>query len=179
MAAFQLAPGTAAVNSIFRPDSYTEPLASKWGLWNKEWMKRLHNGHRISLVSAPGGRNSPCCTFRRRYIEFTFRSRCTTLLRCRKATPDRICLANRITSFSVKASSALSATHWLKISPPAALEEKTEEGKGGLNMRLQNPGSRPVQLGLLSFRIIHFAWPNQLGFRLHKHTLPLWQYFSR
>lgn len=51
---------------------------------------------------------------------FTLRSRCTTLFRCRKATPVRICLANRITSFSVKASS-LSATHWLKISPPAAL----------------------------------------------------------
>lgn len=51
----------------------------------------------------------------------TFRSRWTTLFRCRKDTPLRICLASRITSFSVKASS-LSATHWSKISPPAALQ---------------------------------------------------------
>lgn len=57
---------------------------------------------------------------------FTLRSRCTTLFRCRKATPVRICLANRITSFSVKASS-LSATHWLKISPPAALSGETRK----------------------------------------------------
>lgn len=56
---------------------------------------------------------------------FTLKSRCTTLFRCRKATPVRICLANRITSFSVKASSS-SATHWLKISPPAALS--TQKG---------------------------------------------------
>lgn len=51
----------------------------------------------------------------------TFRSRWTTLLWWRKATPSRICLISLLTSCSLKASS--SDTHWLKISPPAALKE--------------------------------------------------------
>lgn len=52
----------------------------------------------------------------------TLRSRWTTLFRWRKVTPSRICLISLLTSCSLKASS--SDTHWLKISPPAALREK-------------------------------------------------------
>lgn len=72
---------------------------------------------------------------RRALGPLTFRSRCTTLFRCRKATPLRICLASRITSFSVKASS-LSATHWSKISPPAALQGE-EGGREGEERRVK------------------------------------------
>lgn len=55
----------------------------------------------------------------------TFRSRWTTLFLWRKAMPSRICLIRRFTSSSSKASS-LSATHRLKISPPAALQMQTQ-----------------------------------------------------
>lgn len=54
----------------------------------------------------------------------TLRSRWTMLFLCRKATPSRICLINHLTSSWLKASS-LSATHWLKTSPPAALWTQT------------------------------------------------------
>lgn len=57
----------------------------------------------------------------------TFRSRWTTLFWWRKATPSRICLISLLTSCSLKASS--SDTHWLKISPPAALKEKSRTKK--------------------------------------------------
>lgn len=57
----------------------------------------------------------------------TFRSKWTTLLRWRKATPVRICRTSRMTSSSVNASSSSSATHWLKISPPAALRDRDTE----------------------------------------------------
>lgn len=55
----------------------------------------------------------------------TFRSRWTTLFWWRKETPSRICLMSLFTSSSLKASSSLSDTHWLKISPPAALHTHT------------------------------------------------------
>lgn len=57
----------------------------------------------------------------------TFRSRWTTLFWWRKATPSRICLMSLFTSSSRKASSSWSDTHWLKISPPAALQQKTHD----------------------------------------------------
>lgn len=57
----------------------------------------------------------------------TFRSRWTTLFWWRKATPSRICLMSLFTSSSLKASSSWSDTHWLKISPPAALQQKTHD----------------------------------------------------
>ena len=57
--------------------------------------------------------------------QLTFRSRWTTLFWCRKETPSRICLISLFTSPSLKASSSRSDTHWLKISPPAALRAHT------------------------------------------------------
>lgn len=53
----------------------------------------------------------------------TFRSRWTMLFWWRKETPSRICLMSLFTSSSLKASSSRSDTHWLKISPPAALHK--------------------------------------------------------
>lgn len=61
----------------------------------------------------------------------TFRSRWTTLFWCRKETPSRICLISLFTSPSLKASSSRSDTHWLKISPPAALHAHTHTQRDG------------------------------------------------
>lgn len=67
----------------------------------------------------------------------TLRSRWTMLFWWRKATPSRICFMSLFTSSSVKASSSRSDTHWLKISPPAALRKNT-------HIRLEYGPSNPV-----------------------------------
>lgn len=75
----------------------------------------------------------------------TFRSRWTTLFWWRKATPSRICLMSLFTSSSLKASSSRSDTHWLKISPPAALQHTIQKRSNILSGPLQWRGLHTVR----------------------------------
>lgn len=83
------------------PKCHIIPLTTRWTTWSHAYNKNVGTGSNRSQG-------------------LTLRSRCTMLFLWRKETPSRICLINLFTSSSLKASSR-SATHWLKISPPAAL----------------------------------------------------------
>lgn len=100
--------------------------------------------------------------------KFTFKSRWTTLFLCKNETPSKICFISRFTSFSLKASSP-SATHWSKISPPAALQNSMNVIIS--NTKLEHPFyytstekiSRWYHPMVIFSVIKHFASSNGLG----------------